>query len=54
MALDLNGRMDLRTRLASYILPKALEDNLFIDSKNHTQQIYISHLGWKLSFFFNY
>ena len=38
MELDLNGRMELRTRLASYILPKATanedlqqETPLFID-----------------------
>ena len=43
MQLDLNGRMELRTRLASYILPKATEDNLFIDSKkSYTIEIYKS------------
>ena len=38
MELDLNGRMELRTRLASYVLPKAKdtediqqETQLFID-----------------------
>ena len=43
IALDLNGRMELRTRLASYILPKAKDDNLFIDSgKSYTTDIYKS------------
>ena len=43
MQLDLNGRMELRTRLASYILPKAKDDNLFIDSgKSYTTDIYKS------------
>ena len=43
MELDLNGRMELRTRLASYILPKAKDDNLFIDSgKSYTTDIYKS------------
>ena len=43
MELDLNGRMELRTRLASYILPKATEDNLFIDSgKSYPIEIYKS------------
>ena len=43
MQLDLNGRMELRTRLASYILPKATEDNLFIDSgKSYPIEIYKS------------
>ena len=38
VSLDLNGRMELRTRLAPYILPKA-ESNMFIQSanNNHTQ-----------------
>ena len=31
MELDLNGRMELRSRLASYILPKATDDNLFTE-----------------------
>jgi len=47
MELDLNGRMELRTRLASYILPKAKDDNLFIQV-NHIQQIYTNRLDWKL------
>lgn len=43
MELDLNGRMELRTRLASYILPKATDENLFIDSsKSYTTDIYKS------------
>ena len=38
VSLDLNGRMELRTRLAPYILPKA-ESNMLIQSanNNHTQ-----------------
>ena len=43
LALDLNGRMELRTRLASYILPKATDDNLFIEpSTPVSTQIYKS------------
>ena len=43
MSLDLNGRMELRTRLASYILPKATDDNLFIESSTPVStQIYKS------------
>ena len=43
IALDLNGRMELRTRLASYILPKATEENLFVDSgKSYPKEIYKS------------
>jgi hypothetical protein len=43
MELDLNGRMELRTRLASYILPKAKDDNLFVNSsKSYTTDIYKS------------
>ena len=43
MELDLNGRMELRTRLAAYILPKATEDNLFVDSgKSYPIEIYKS------------
>jgi hypothetical protein len=43
MELDLNGRMELRTRLASYILPKATEENLFVDSgKSYPKEIYKS------------
>ena len=40
MDSDLNGKLELRTRLASYILPKAKDDNLFIDSsKSYTTDI---------------
>jgi hypothetical protein len=43
IALDLNGRMELRTRLASYILPKATEENLFVDSgRSYPKEIYKS------------
>jgi hypothetical protein len=43
LALDLNGRMELRTRLASYILPKATEENLFVDSgKSYPKETYKS------------
>ena len=43
LALDLNGRMELRTRLASYILPKATDDNLFIEASTPVStQIYKS------------
>ena len=32
ISLDLNGRMELRTRLAPYILPKATDDNTYTDT----------------------
>ena len=41
--LDVNGRMELRIKLASYVLPKATEDNLFVDSgRSYPKEIYKS------------
>ena len=37
--LDLNGRMELRIRLAPYILPKATDSNVLLETanNNHSQ-----------------